>query len=210
MFDNHYECDIYQPEDIPAVDSITQEAIFLIDLFSETPFLRNKNLIVLQQHVLSGSVNWPTLLSTNLLALNVPHFVHPSIIQKITDYARAAAHEGHNRDCEIVPLVVTIKAVVSFSSFNEEEAAAMAEAVRRSISFGQDVNLMPASEASIKALKEIEVEGCCSKQCVICLEEMKVGSKATALPCFHIFHQDCIINWLNNSSLCPLCRFKMS
>ncbi|KAK7849382.1 e3 ubiquitin-protein ligase rduf1 [Quercus suber] len=29
------------------------------------------------------------------------------------------------------------------------------------------------------------------------------------MPCSHIFHRQCIVEWLNNSHCCPICLFKM-
>nr|KYP43539.1 RING-H2 finger protein ATL2B [Cajanus cajan] len=47
-----------------------------------------------------------------------------------------------------------------------------------------------------------------SPSCSICLEVLSNGSKAICMPqpCFHIFHQNCIVKWLNISGTCPLCR----
>ncbi|XP_031269025.1 E3 ubiquitin-protein ligase RDUF1-like [Pistacia vera] len=46
--------------------------------------------------------------------------------------------------------------------------------------------------------------------CVICLEEVVFGSLATRMPCSHVFHSDCIGNWLNQREVCPLCRFQLN
>lgn len=49
--------------------------------------------------------------------------------------------------------------------------------------------------------------------CSICLEEFKKGDKCIKLPCsnphyFHASNENCpgIIEWLNKSNTCPLCR----
>lgn len=208
MFED-YQCDIYQPEDDDLIQSThDHEAIFSLHLFSATPNIMNKNLMVLQQDLLGGCPCWSTKLSRCLLALNVAYHGHPSIIYKIANYAHAAANEYHNMDCGIIPLVAIIKAVNVSYDINEE-AAAIDEAVTRSIDT-QVLDLVPASKSSIKALEKIKVEGCSEQYCVICLEVMKEGSKAARMPCSHIYHQDCLVNWLNNSNLCPLCRFQMS
>ncbi|EXC17829.1 E3 ubiquitin-protein ligase RING1-like protein [Morus notabilis] len=45
--------------------------------------------------------------------------------------------------------------------------------------------------------------------CSICMEEVKIGSHITRMPCSHMFHSDCIVEWLNKSHTCPLCRFSL-
>ncbi|PNX80438.1 E3 ubiquitin-protein ligase rnf12-like protein [Trifolium pratense] len=46
--------------------------------------------------------------------------------------------------------------------------------------------------------------------CSICLTELSTGSSTTVrMPkhcCSHLFHLDCIQEWLNVKSTCPLCR----
>ncbi|CAN0862342.1 E3 ubiquitin-protein ligase RING1-like [Linum grandiflorum] len=36
------------------------------------------------------------------------------------------------------------------------------------------------------------------------------GGRVIKLECKHIFHQSCLMNWLNTSKTCPLCRFLVS
>ena len=43
-------------------------------------------------------------------------------------------------------------------------------------------------------------------RCTICLVEMKTGDDAKKLFCEHIFHSDCIDEWLKRKSDCPVCR----
>jgi hypothetical protein len=45
-----------------------------------------------------------------------------------------------------------------------------------------------------------------STSCSICLSSINAGTKATALkPCHHLYHFDCIKQWLNSNKTCPLC-----
>jgi hypothetical protein len=56
--------------------------------------------------------------------------------------------------------------------------------------------------------------GSCSSKsdlmCCICLTELSTGSSAAVrMPqhcCSHVFHSDCIQEWLNVNMTCPLCR----
>jgi len=44
--------------------------------------------------------------------------------------------------------------------------------------------------------------------CVICSENFKNGDKVIVLPCnnHHIFHGSCIRAWIQNKTICPMCR----
>ena len=45
-------------------------------------------------------------------------------------------------------------------------------------------------------------------QCVICLEEYAPLTSLCGLPCGHVFHETCIISWLNRDKhFCPMCRW---
>lgn len=48
-----------------------------------------------------------------------------------------------------------------------------------------------------------------SNTCTICLDRLADGVQFMRMPCMHIFHEGCIIAWLNRSNSCPLCRFKL-
>ena len=41
--------------------------------------------------------------------------------------------------------------------------------------------------------------------CIICRTQMSV-SDSKKLPCGHIFHKDCIIQWFSNKGVCPTCK----
>ena len=47
------------------------------------------------------------------------------------------------------------------------------------------------------------------KECSICQENFVIDQDIKTLPCFHIFHPDCIDPWLGNHSTCPICRLEM-
>ncbi|KAL5761838.1 hypothetical protein ACOSP7_018102 [Xanthoceras sorbifolium] len=89
---------------------------------------------------------------------------------------------------------------------------------------------VPASESSVKTLiKRVRVEeaaaaGDGEKQesnkklvsddesqmnCSICLEQLWAVTYATAMPCSHVYHGDCIVQWLKQNHFCPLCRYEM-
>ncbi|CAE7039901.1 unnamed protein product [Symbiodinium natans] len=56
------------------------------------------------------------------------------------------------------------------------------------------------AELRVKTVLEEDV-------CVVCQEAMPAGSKAKAMPCGHLFHDDCLLSWVKKSNSCPTCRF---
>ena len=42
--------------------------------------------------------------------------------------------------------------------------------------------------------------------CVVCLDPTLVKDDLWILPCGHIFHQHCILNWTRTHNTCPVCR----
>ena len=43
-------------------------------------------------------------------------------------------------------------------------------------------------------------------QCIICMEEFEKNEKVNLLPCGHIFHINCIKQWLLKQKSCPFCK----
>ena len=50
--------------------------------------------------------------------------------------------------------------------------------------------------------KEIKSDDMCS----ICLDDYKEPSKVIQLECSHLFHYNCIYEWIFNKNSCPICR----
>lgn len=92
--------------------------------------------------------------------------------------------------------------------------------------YDYDIGMVPTSDIAIeKMLKAVDFEeivGLPAPQtsCVICLEEItptntedhhevEDGRIILQMPCLHVFHRQCINDWLKNSHYCPTCRFQM-
>ncbi|XP_059650123.1 uncharacterized protein LOC132295874 [Cornus florida] len=139
---------------------------------------------------------WSTI-SDMLCDLGVPLRVRPFMISRIIPSAELLVKQNL---VMVIPMVVSID-VVGRPEDEDEDADTMVPMESRRV---------PASEASIEALEKVKVKNADTKmQCVICLEQLLVGSEATRMPCLHDFHGDCLVRWLGISNLCPLCRFRM-
>ncbi|KAG3194233.1 hypothetical protein PC128_g9526 [Phytophthora cactorum] len=71
--------------------------------------------------------------------------------------------------------------------------------------------------AAVLSLEDVEsaTSDCKERTCCICLNDYDsdeeevvevVEDRMVKLPCSHQFHEDCVIDWFNTSTTCPLCR----
>ncbi|XP_022815330.1 E3 ubiquitin-protein ligase RNF165-like isoform X2 [Spodoptera litura] len=44
------------------------------------------------------------------------------------------------------------------------------------------------------------------EKCTICLSIFEVDSDCRRLPCMHLFHMECVDQWLSTNKHCPICR----
>ncbi|XP_054816374.1 E3 ubiquitin-protein ligase RDUF1-like [Prosopis cineraria] len=68
---------------------------------------------------------------------------------------------------------------------------------------------LPASKMAIGSMPTIEIgeqHVSTDIHCAICKEAFELGSKASEMPCKHIYHSDCIVPWLSMCNSCPVCR----
>lgn len=72
----------------------------------------------------------------------------------------------------------------------------------------------PASQRVLASLPHVKITAddileATNKECLICLEEQKIGSWACKLQCGHLFHRNCVAEWLEKHCTCPVCRFEL-
>jgi len=72
----------------------------------------------------------------------------------------------------------------------------------------------PTSASALRSLPRIKVTAYDiaaneSTDCSICLDELVVGQPALRIPCGHLYHEDCVKDWLRKSNECPVCRFEL-
>jgi hypothetical protein len=68
----------------------------------------------------------------------------------------------------------------------------------------ETTRFIPAAKSCVEELKTVKAEEI--TKCTICFEDVNVG---VALPCSHMFHMNCIQDWLVIGHCCPLCRFQL-
>ncbi len=60
------------------------------------------------------------------------------------------------------------------------------------------------SEEELNKIPEIE------KDCSVCKEMFKLGSKIVRMPCDHLYHDECILQWLELHNNCLVCRYELA
>eukprot|EP00927_Polykrikos_kofoidii_P086149 TRINITY_DN9572_c0_g1_i2.p1 TRINITY_DN9572_c0_g1~~TRINITY_DN9572_c0_g1_i2.p1 ORF type:complete len:369 (+),score=64.25 TRINITY_DN9572_c0_g1_i2:205-1311(+) len=79
---------------------------------------------------------------------------------------------------------------------------------------GSSSGRQPTAAATLRSLPKIKVtaydiEVNESTECAICLDELVVGQPALRIVCGHLYHEDCVKDWLKKSNECPVCRYEL-
>ncbi|XP_010544830.1 PREDICTED: E3 ubiquitin-protein ligase RNF6-like [Tarenaya hassleriana] len=103
-----------------------------------------------------------------------------------------------------------LRAVLTLSATVLVCSDELSEAIRESFDESK-AWFKPATESAIGSLgrRRIEEKGLVDETCMICLDDFVFGQEVTSLPCFHEFHDGCVVKWLERSHVCPLCRFQL-
>ncbi|PPR90910.1 hypothetical protein GOBAR_AA29781 [Gossypium barbadense] len=81
---------------------------------------------------------------------------------------------------------------------------------RKLISFEVEVIIKNKDSLPLKKMRRLrEGLNSTSKECAICLDEFSEGDEVASMPCTYVFYDGCIVKWLKNNHLYPLCRFQM-
>ncbi|XP_050224685.1 E3 ubiquitin-protein ligase RING1 [Mercurialis annua] len=71
----------------------------------------------------------------------------------------------------------------------------------------------PAAKSAIDGLPTIivtdEVLNSEMNQCAVCKDEFEKGAEAKQMPCKHVYHNECILPWLELHNTCPVCRYEL-
>ncbi|XP_028834226.1 E3 ubiquitin-protein ligase RNF126 isoform X2 [Denticeps clupeoides] len=71
----------------------------------------------------------------------------------------------------------------------------------------------PADRDKIKSLPTVQITQehmGAGLECPVCKEDYSEGESVRQLPCNHLFHNDCIVPWLEQHDTCPVCRKSLS
>ncbi|KAD4584066.1 hypothetical protein R6Q59_037052 [Mikania micrantha] len=71
----------------------------------------------------------------------------------------------------------------------------------------------PASKSVVQNLPNIKINKDLMESdysdCAVCKDSFELDEDAKQLPCKHMYHQDCILPWLELHNSCPVCRYEL-
>ncbi|XP_019187789.1 PREDICTED: E3 ubiquitin-protein ligase RING1 [Ipomoea nil] len=71
----------------------------------------------------------------------------------------------------------------------------------------------PASKSAVAALPTIKANKDLLSselaQCAVCKDDFELGMEVKQMPCKHVYHNDCILPWLELHNSCPVCRYEL-
>jgi hypothetical protein len=69
----------------------------------------------------------------------------------------------------------------------------------------------PASFDAMMNLVRLRLRGIDedNQECLICAEPYEIGCVVTSLPCGHLYHSNCVTDWLCRRCTCPVCRYEI-
>ncbi|KAL3530306.1 hypothetical protein ACH5RR_009628 [Cinchona calisaya] len=158
-------------------------------------------------------------------------FDNMNLLEKIWEFLYCMKRQGYNSGKNKLPFKLEMEKMVtipdqelkSWNSWYEEKKRSdsnfdreFLEAIRRprtdeELIYETTLLFRGATKSSIQELEVVKIDDLSSRNspCPICLEELHVGFEGIRLPCLHIFHGACITKWLQESHMCPLCRFTL-
>lgn len=73
-----------------------------------------------------------------------------------------------------------------------------------------DAQATAAARHMVDRMPAVDVVGCDEQYCAVCLEEFgRSAGGGKQVHCGHVFHENCIFQWLSIRDSCPLCRSKV-
>jgi len=101
---------------------------------------------------------------------------------------------------------------ISFTNLPAQEAPQMISpmllSLMEQISSLEEDTRQGLPQEMIDKVKKMKM-GKSGQDCTVCSDTFRRGEKIRKLPCRHIFHDKCLMPWLEQNTTCPNCRFDL-
>ncbi|CAB4320315.1 unnamed protein product [Prunus armeniaca] len=183
------------------------------------PYSR-RNLVLITQETIKvprtmlKSSSTTSLVVDILSSMLVPEHEHPALIENI--FRVLVEKYSSDKTNTMLPIVVGINdATLRIITIGDDGQTSEEVLDRVTMESTQtyEPKPIPADKSIIEQLEKLRLDGLEENTrqmaCTICMEDFEGGAEVTRLPCLHLYHGDCIVQWLETSHLCPLCRYPM-
>ena len=136
------------------------------------------------------------------------------MVQKLARMLRGSMIQRHRVDIDYFCVFVMVFKdsccynIVNCSCFFHGVEEEPSTEFVRGVACEGGVYSLPAGARAIKRLKAQEHDE--EDNCAICLQGFPYGSEVARLPCSHVYHYGCVLEWFVKKGTCPLCRFPCS
>ncbi|KAJ8648140.1 hypothetical protein MRB53_001163 [Persea americana] len=150
--------------------------------------------------LLSPEASASFVLHTLSLMDNIPRVSVQDLTTPIAKHAYNKARNALERGCNTLLLTFTMEIIEEQSLPDRGELENLNEQT--------GLGVVPATDDEIGALKTNIFKELENKylDCNICLEEFVEDTQVKQMPCLHVFHGPCIVEWLKLCNSCPICR----
>jgi hypothetical protein len=153
---------------------------------------------------------------------NIEYITHgPNGERIVRRYNNGDGSSGNSEQGQMPPFIFNFSSNrgnrrnISFNEFNDLRTSGLFDNFLNEFLQRMGNHENPTDQDILNELPETEIEDVNKldqekRNCIICLEDFKNGDKAIILPCIHLFHTECIKNWLKTQNTCPICKFKLT
>ncbi|KAJ4713317.1 putative RING/U-box superfamily protein [Melia azedarach] len=187
-------------------DLIEDDEDGLLDINDLTETAVDDQIFELERTRLIDTNTSKQTLESILSSMHVPS--RPFFVEKILNCAKEMMNDKAYGNHRALRMHVRMSVVVDEEEQEDEEEE------MDSYEDEEETKTVGLSKSAIEKLGVVEIADDDQKirkeRCTICLEEFPVDLRVTRMPCSHVFHSNCIFNWLYKSKFCPLCRFEIN
>lgn len=160
---------------------------------------------VFEQHRAIGQNRYQTAagaMDANLVAMMEHHRV---MTDRAVNSAMQSMRLAGGR--MMMPHVVMVSPAGHQSPYGVVYPQGPAPTVRSRVSMSRGKMELPQDVLTASTLRRLNRD---TPDCSICLEKFRVKDVVTRLPCTHVYHSNCIREWLTQSGSCPVCKHPVS
>ncbi|KAK0079936.1 hypothetical protein PV325_000623 [Microctonus aethiopoides] len=172
----------------------------------EAPVSDGLDQMPVHQHVHHHMYHWPPQISRPPPLARMPHLhisispgmqnnLPPGVLPSEVPYPVGLPEYMYHRSSTAISRFASFMRIVDLRGISHISCGATQESI--------ESHTFPHK---YKRMKKVENREDAIEKCTICLSEFEDCENVRRLPCMHLFHIDCVDQWLCTNKRCPICR----